>query len=86
MDTQTKVNAAASLRELARNDREFEAAVKETTVSSERIGYSRPSPPKSTPVFVQHGPAAREIDITGNHMLLALAVVLAWRGRSHGRL
>jgi hypothetical protein len=42
--------------------------------------YSRPSPPKSTPAPVQHEPGAPVMNITGGHMLLALAIALCLAG------
>ena len=42
--------------------------------------YSRPSLPKSTSVFVQHEPGTPAMNITGGHMLLALAIALCLAG------
>ena len=42
--------------------------------------YSRPSHPNSTPVLVHHEPGTPVINITGTHMLLALAVAFCLAG------
>jgi hypothetical protein len=42
--------------------------------------YSRPRLPKSTPVLVQHEPGTPAMNITGGHMLLALAIALCLAG------
>ena len=42
--------------------------------------YSRPNPPKSAPVLVQHEPETPVMNITGIHMLLALAFALCLAG------
>jgi hypothetical protein len=42
--------------------------------------YSPPSPPKSSPVLVQHEPGAPAMNITGGHMVLVLALALCLAG------
>jgi hypothetical protein len=42
--------------------------------------YSRPSLPKSTPVFAQHEPGTPVMNITPSHMLLALALAFCLAG------
>jgi hypothetical protein len=80
VDGQTQAGAAAGPRELAMRDRESEVTTKDGMVSYERARHSRPSPLKSTPALVEHGPEARTMDITGSHMLLALAVAFCLAG------
>src|SRR6266403_3398320 len=77
--TQTQVDAPARLGEVALNDRESEAAMNQATVSDER-DHLRRSPLKSTPVFVHHGSALREMNISGNQVLVALAIAFCLAG------
>jgi hypothetical protein len=74
------VNASPGVPGVALNDSEFEAATKEATVSDERADNSRRSLLQSTLVFVQHGSAIREINISGNQVLAALATALCLAG------
>jgi hypothetical protein len=60
--------------------RELQAAMKEATVSNERTDNSRRSLLKSTLVIAQHGSATREINISGNQVLVALATVSCLAG------
>jgi len=80
VDSQAQVGASAGPRKVALHARESEAAMKEAVLSDEPARYSRPSPPKSTPVPVQHGPKTLEMNITGNHMLLALVIAFCLAG------
>jgi hypothetical protein len=48
--------------------------------SRPEASYLRPSAPKSAPVLVQHEPATPVMNITGSHMLLALAIALCLAG------
>ena len=79
-DGPTQADAAADPRELALRDRESEVITKDGMVSDERARHSRPSPLKSAPALVERGPETRTMDITGNHMLLALAVAFCLAG------
>jgi hypothetical protein len=49
-------------------------------IVSEEGDNSRPSPPKSTPGFVQHGSAIRQINISGNQVLVALVIASCLAG------
>ncbi len=73
LGTKTQMDASARLGEVALNDRESEAAMNQAIVSDERDNLRR-SRLKSTPVFVHHGSALREMNISGNQVLVALAI------------
>jgi hypothetical protein len=83
-DAEAQADASDGPRELVLDRREFETATKHTIASEEQAGHPGPSPLGSTPAPIQHGPEAREINISGGHMLLALVVAscvagpLAW--------
>jgi len=79
LGTQTQVDASARLGEVALNDRETEAAMNQAIVSDERDNLRR-SCLKSTPVFVHHGSALREMNISGNQVLVALAIAFCLAG------
>ena len=79
VSTRTKVDALARLGEVALNDMPSEPAMKQATVSDERDN-SRRLLLKSKPVFVHHGPAKREMNISGNQMLVALAIAFCLAG------
>jgi hypothetical protein len=71
---------STGLREAAVSDREFPAAMKQTALSDGLTNNSRRSLPKSKLVFAQHGSATREINISGNQVLLALAAAFCFAG------
>jgi len=79
LETQTQVDASARLGEVALNDRESEAAMNQAIVSDERDNLRR-SRLKSTPVFVHHRYALREMNISGNQVLVALAIAFCLAG------
>jgi len=79
LETQTQVDASARLGEVALNDRESEAAMNQAIVSDERDNLRR-SRLKSTPVFVHHGSALSEMNISGNQVLVALAIAFCLAG------
>jgi hypothetical protein len=54
--------------------------MKQAAVSDGLTNNSRRSLPKSTPVFAQHGSATREVNISGNQVLLALAAAFCFAG------
>lgn len=45
-----------------------------------RTDHSSPSPSQSTPVLVELGPEVPEMNITGNHVLLALTLAVCLAG------
>ena len=75
-----QVESAVDLREVALNDREFEAAMKEITVSDERADTLRRNLLESARPFTDHGGATREIIISGNQALVALAAAFCLAG------
>jgi hypothetical protein len=80
VDAQTQAHVSTGLREAAVSDREFAAAMKQAAVSGGLTNDLRRSLPKSTLVFAQHGSATREINISGNQVLLALAAAFCLAG------
>ena len=79
-ECQSQVDSAVDLREVALNDREFEAAMNQITVSDERTDSLRRSLPESRFLFVQHGSAIHEINLSGNQVLVALATAFCLAG------
>jgi hypothetical protein len=80
-DTQTHdAHASTGPQDAAFDGRETGTATRQAIVSDGRAGSSRPSLLESTPVFVQPSPEAPEMNITGNHMLLALALAFCLAG------
>jgi hypothetical protein len=77
---QCQVDSEVALREVALNDREFEAAMKEITVSDQRADTLPRSLLESARVFTDHGGATREINISGNQALVGLAVAFCLAG------
>lgn len=75
-----QVDSAVDLKEVALNDREFEAAMKETTVSDERADTLRRSLLDSARVSTDHRGATREINISVNQALVALAATFCLAG------
>ncbi len=66
-------------RGCAERQGESEAATNQAIVSDERDNLRR-SRLKSTPVFVHHGSALREMNISGNQVLVALAIAFCLAG------
>lgn len=73
------MDALARLGEVALNDMQSEPAMKQAIVSDERDN-SRRILPKSKAVFVHHGPAKREMNISGDQMLVTLAIAFCLAG------
>lgn len=73
------MDALARRGEVALNDMQSEPAMKQAIVSDERDN-SRRILPKSKAVFVHHGPAKREMNISGDQMLVTLAIAFCLAG------
>jgi hypothetical protein len=80
VDAQTQAHGSTGLREAAVSDRGFAAPMKQEAVSDGLTNNSRRGLPKSTLVFAQHDSATREITISGNQVLLALAAAFCLAG------
>ncbi len=77
---QCQVDSEVALRDVALNDREFEAAMKEITVSDQQADTLPRSLLESARVFADHGGATREINISGNQALVGLALAFCLAG------
>jgi hypothetical protein len=62
------------------NEREFEVAMDKITVSGKRADALRRSLLESARVFADHDSATREINVSGNHALVALAATFCLAG------
>jgi hypothetical protein len=80
VDAQTQAHVSTGLREAAVSEREFAAAMEQAAVSDGLTNDSRRSLQKSTLVFAQDGSATREINISGNQVVLALAAAFCLAG------
>src|SRR5258708_34375392 len=69
---QCQVDSEVALREVALNDREFEAALKEITVSDQQADTLPRSLVEWCRVVADHGSATRDSNISGNHASLEL--------------
>jgi hypothetical protein len=79
-DTEAQADAADGPREVVLDRRDSEIATKHAIAGEKQTGHPGPIPLESTRALVEYGPEARTMDITGSHMLLALAVAFCLAG------